>query len=91
MTTTEFGRSPERLAALERQGVETTRTDLFDAESLRLAVSGFEAVLNVASRSQRISNRKLRSASAWTPKFPSVREGWRDAVPALESRGRAAA
>ena len=29
------------------------------------------------ARSQRISNRKLRGASAWAPKFPSVREGWR--------------
>lgn len=28
------------------------------------------------ARSQRISNRKLRSASPWTPKYPSVREGW---------------
>ncbi|HKS26158.1 MAG TPA: hypothetical protein VJZ76_25430 [Thermoanaerobaculia bacterium] len=28
------------------------------------------------ARSQRISNRKLRGASSWAPKFPSVREGW---------------
>src|SRR6185312_3952912 len=26
------------------------------------------------SRSQRISNRKLKAASAWSPKYPSVRE-----------------
>ena len=43
------------------------------------------------SRSLRISNRKLRRASGWAPKVPSVREGWADVVPALESRGRAAA
>ena len=29
------------------------------------------------SRSQRISNRKLRASSSWAPKYPSVREGWR--------------
>jgi nucleoside-diphosphate-sugar epimerase len=29
------------------------------------------------SRSQRISNRKLRANSSWAPKYPSVREGWR--------------
>ena len=27
-------------------------------------------------RSQRISNRKLREASSWCPRYPSVREGW---------------
>jgi nucleoside-diphosphate-sugar epimerase len=37
------------------------------------------------SRSLRISNRKLREASGWSPRYPSVREGW----PALmaEMRG----
>jgi nucleoside-diphosphate-sugar epimerase len=27
-------------------------------------------------RSWRVSNKKLRDATGWTPKFPSVREGW---------------
>ncbi|HLT46726.1 MAG TPA: NAD(P)-dependent oxidoreductase, partial [Rubricoccaceae bacterium] len=35
------------------------------------------------SRSQRISNRKLREASGWAPKYPSVREGWPAVVTAL--------
>jgi nucleoside-diphosphate-sugar epimerase len=35
------------------------------------------------SRSQRISNRKLRAASGWAPKYPSVREGWPAVVTAL--------
>ena len=43
------------------------------------------------SRSLRISNRKLRSSSAWAPKYPSVHEAWRDVVPSLEKQGRAAA
>jgi nucleoside-diphosphate-sugar epimerase len=28
------------------------------------------------TRSQRISNAKLRGASAWRPRYPSIREGW---------------
>ncbi len=32
------------------------------------------------SRSERISNRKLREASGWTPKYPSVREGFPAAI-----------
>jgi nucleoside-diphosphate-sugar epimerase len=43
------------------------------------------------SRSQRISNRKLRSQSQWAPKSPSVREGWRAVVPAMEKNGQTAA
>lgn len=31
-------------------------------------------------RSQRISNRKLREASRWTPRYRSVREGWRAVI-----------
>lgn len=29
------------------------------------------------SRSQRMSNRKLKSETGWTPVYPSVREGWK--------------
>ncbi len=43
------------------------------------------------SRSLRISNRKLRGASAWSPKFPSVREGWAAVASALEKSERTAA
>ena len=35
------------------------------------------------SRSQRIANGKLRAASGWAPKYPSVREGWPAVVTAL--------
>lgn len=31
----------------------------------------------VTSRSQRISNRKLRAASDWSPRYPSARDGWK--------------
>lgn len=30
----------------------------------------------VVLRSQRVSNRKLRDATGWSPRYPSVREGW---------------
>ena len=35
------------------------------------------SVGEMLSRSLRISNRKLRDASGWTPVYPSAREGWR--------------
>jgi nucleoside-diphosphate-sugar epimerase len=35
------------------------------------------------ARSQRVSNRKFREASGWTPRYPSVREGWLAVVAAL--------
>ncbi len=45
------------------------------------AGSGAEAVI----RSQRVSNRKLRDATGWAPRFPSVREGWRAVAAAREA------
>jgi nucleoside-diphosphate-sugar epimerase len=35
------------------------------------------------ARSQRISNRKLRGASGWAPRYPSLREGWPAVIAAL--------
>src|SRR2546428_8654111 len=37
------------------------------------------------ARSQRIANRKLRAASGWAPRHPSVVEGWRAVVAALRT------
>jgi nucleoside-diphosphate-sugar epimerase len=34
------------------------------------------SVGEMLTRSLRISNRKLRNASAWRPRYPSMREGW---------------
>jgi nucleoside-diphosphate-sugar epimerase len=36
----------------------------------------FGSIGEMAARSLRISNRKLRGASSWTPRYPSVRQGW---------------
>lgn len=38
------------------------------------------SVGELMSRSQRMSNRKLRAESGWTAKYPSVREGWHAVV-----------
>jgi nucleoside-diphosphate-sugar epimerase len=46
------------------------------------AGSGAEAVI----RSQRVSNRKLRDATGWSPRYSSVREGWRAVAAAREAR-----
>jgi nucleoside-diphosphate-sugar epimerase len=36
----------------------------------------FGSLGQMAARSLRMSNRKLRTASTWVPQYPSVREGW---------------
>ncbi len=36
----------------------------------------FGSVGEAMARSLRLSNRKLRSATGWAPRFPSVRDGW---------------
>ncbi len=37
------------------------------------------------SRSVRISNRKLRTASGWAPRWPSLREGWPAMMQAMKA------
>ncbi len=44
----------------------------------------FGSIGKLAARSLRISNRKLRETSNWAPRYPSVREGWRDAAKQAE-------
>jgi nucleoside-diphosphate-sugar epimerase len=36
-------------------------------------------------RSWRVSNRKLRDATGWSPRYPSVREGWPAVAKAREA------
>jgi nucleoside-diphosphate-sugar epimerase len=43
----------------------------------------FGSLGQLLARSQRISNRKLREATGWTPEYPSVREGWPAALGAM--------
>jgi nucleoside-diphosphate-sugar epimerase len=49
-----------------------------------LAALGGSAV-ELLSRSQRMSNAKLRGASGWAPRWPSARQGLREAVRGLSS------
>jgi nucleoside-diphosphate-sugar epimerase len=42
------------------------------------------SVGRLLTRSQRISNRKLRELGSWAPRYPSVREGFRAAVPRID-------
>jgi nucleoside-diphosphate-sugar epimerase len=42
----------------------------------------FGSLGEMMARSLRVSNRKLREDCGWAPKYPSIREGWRAAVPA---------
>jgi nucleoside-diphosphate-sugar epimerase len=44
----------------------------------------FGSVGQLLSRSLRISNRKLREASAWRPRYRTVREGWQAFAPAYK-------
>jgi nucleoside-diphosphate-sugar epimerase len=45
------------------------------------------STMELLSRSQRMSNRKLETATGWLPKYPSAREGLPEAVRALSSAG----
>jgi hypothetical protein len=40
----------------------------------------FGSAGRLLARSLRISNRKLREASGWSPRYPSARDGWKDVV-----------
>jgi 2-alkyl-3-oxoalkanoate reductase len=39
------------------------------------------STMELIGRSQRVSNAKLRRATGWSPRWPSVREGWRAIAP----------
>ncbi len=75
-----------------------TRRDLFGAIATTLRINppkfppAWTAVLmgsvgECMSRSQRITNRKLRQATGWAPAFPSAREGWPVVIDELQRNG----
>ncbi len=49
-------------------------------------ISRLHGAFELVSRSQRISNRKLRSETGWTPTYPSVREGWPAVLASIGAR-----
>lgn len=80
-----------------------TRREYFDSLAEALGVAPpklppawiaplFGSLGKMLARSLKISNRELREATGWTPKFPSVREGWPAVISAMgKDRGSAAA
>ncbi len=71
-----------------------TRREYFDSLAIALEVHPPEfpprwtarllgTVGDALGRSLRISNRKMRAASAWAPKYPSVRQAWPAVVAAM--------
>lgn len=46
----------------------------------------FGSMGELLARSQRISNRRLRTATGWTPVYPSVRHGWQSLISAPSMR-----
>src|ERR1700704_1280423 len=60
---TGVSRSPEKDALLESLGARPVRVDLFDADALRVAVAGHDAVVNVTTKIPPIA--QMTRASAW--------------------------
>jgi nucleoside-diphosphate-sugar epimerase len=58
---------------------------------LPMWMARFGSVLRLVARSQRISNRKFRSASKWFPKYRTASDAWRDVLRALPKRDEVAA
>src|SRR5215207_9781796 len=56
---TAIGRSPEKRAALERQGASAIGVDLFDPEAVRRVLTGHDAVINLATHIPPSSARML--------------------------------
>jgi nucleoside-diphosphate-sugar epimerase len=60
---TGVSRSPEKDALLDSLGAQPVRVDLFDADALRVAVAGHDAVVNVTTKIPPIA--QMGRASAW--------------------------
>lgn len=56
---TAVARTPEKAAAVERAGARPVRVDLFDADGVRRAVAGHDAVINLATHIPRSTTAML--------------------------------
>jgi nucleoside-diphosphate-sugar epimerase len=56
---TAVGRTPEKRAMLERSGARAVDVDLFDANQLRRAVAGHEAIVNLATHMPSTTTRMM--------------------------------
>src|SRR5262245_43206512 len=59
---------------LVRQGASPVRVSLFDRERHAQLFGDNTTSL---TRSLRVSNRRFRAATGWSPAYPSVQEGWK--------------
>ncbi len=60
---TGVSRSPEKDALLEALGAQSVRVDIFDADALRIAAGGADAVVNVTTKIPPIA--QMANARAW--------------------------
>jgi nucleoside-diphosphate-sugar epimerase len=78
-----------------------THREVFDSLAAALGVAPprfppkwvtplFGSIGKLLARSLRISNLRLRASSAWTPRYPSVREGWPSVLAGVDGRTSAA-
>jgi nucleoside-diphosphate-sugar epimerase len=78
---------------LRRRDLVDSLASALGVGSPRLAPRWAERVMGslgeTMARSLRISNLKLRGASTWAPTYPSVREGWRAVLSAIEEGDQA--
>ncbi len=64
-----LARTAERGAVLRALGAEPVVADVFD----------------LLTRSQRVDNTMFKAVTRWTPRHPSVRQGWRAVADALKA------
>jgi nucleoside-diphosphate-sugar epimerase len=78
---------------LRRRELVDSLADALGVGSPRLAPGWAERLMGslgeMMARSLRLSNLKLRGASAWAPTYPSMREGWRAVLSAIREGDQA--
>ena len=82
---TGVSRSPEKDALLESLGARPVRVDLFDADALRVAVAGHDAVVNVTTKIPPIA--QMARMSAWAENERIRREASGNLVDAAIAAG----
>ena len=85
---TGVSRTPEKDALLESLGARPVRVDLFDADGLRVAVGGHDAVVNLATKIPPIT--QMTRTEAWADNERIRREASGYLVDAASCRGSGA-
>jgi nucleoside-diphosphate-sugar epimerase len=82
---TGIARGPQKAALLTRLGARPVNVSLFDADALRIAVAGHDAVVNLATKIPPIT--KMSLMSAWAENEQIRTEGSRNLVDAAIAAG----